>query len=139
MGYRRPNGRVGTCNEVWILNAVACVNHAAERIAREGAALFNGRIDGVYNFSHPYGCGQLGDDLAHTQRALAGLMRHPNAGGVLALGLGCENNQMEALLELTGNVDRERLRLCNSQDVTDEVDAGLESPGRLRPPLTGNR
>src|SRR5438034_11755085 len=67
MGYRRANGRVGTRNEVWILNTVGCVNHAAERIAREGAALFNGRIDGVYNFSHPYGCGQLGDDLRNTQ------------------------------------------------------------------------
>jgi len=139
MGYRRPNGRVGTRNEVWILNTVACVNHAAERIAREGAALFNGRIDGVYNFSHPYGCGQLGDDLAHTQRALAGLMRHPNAGGVLVLGLGCENNQMDALLELAGNVDRDRLRFFNSQDVTDEVDAGLEALGQLVAAITGDR
>ena len=104
MGYRRPNGRVGTRNEVWILNTVACVNHAAERIAREGSALFHGRIDGVYNYSHPYGCGQLGDDLRNTQRALAGLIRHPNAGGVLVLGLGCENNQMDALLRLAGNV-----------------------------------
>jgi len=139
MGYRRPNGRVGTRNEVWILNTVACVNHAAERIAREGAALFNGRIDGVYNFSHPYGCGQLGDDLAHTQRALAGLMRHPNAGGVLVLGLGCENNQMDALLELAGNVDNGRLRFFNSQDVTDEVDAGLEALGQLVAAMTGDR
>jgi altronate hydrolase len=131
MGYRRPNGRVGTRNEVWILNTVACVNHAAEQIAREGTALFHGRSDGVYNFSHPYGCGQLGDDLRNTQRALAGLIRHPNAGGVLVLGLGCENNQMDALLHLAGNVEHERLRFFNSQDVTDEVDAGLEALGQL--------
>src|SRR6059036_954239 len=71
MGYPRPNGRVGTRNEVWILNTVGCVNHAAERIAREGAARFQGRIDGVYSFSHPYGCGQLGDDLRNTQRTLS--------------------------------------------------------------------
>ena len=139
MGYRRPNGRVGTRNEVWILNTVGCVNHAAERIAREGAALFQGRIDGVYSFSHPYGCGQLGDDLRNTQRALAGLLRHPNAGGVLVLGLGCENNQMDALLELAGNVDRDRLRFFNSQDVTDEVDAGLEALAQLVAAMTDDR
>jgi len=139
MGYRRPNGRVGTRNEVWILNTVGCVNHAAERIAREGAALFQGRIDGVYSFSHPYGCGQLGDDLRNTQRTLAGLLRHPNAGGVLVLGLGCENNQMDALLELAGSVDKGRLRFFNSQDVTDEVDAGLEALGQLVAAMTGDR
>jgi len=139
MGYRRANGRVGTRNEVWILNTVGCVNHAAERIAREGAALFNGRIDGVYNFSHPYGCGQLGDDLAHTQQVLAGLMRHPNAGGVLVLGLGCENNQMDALLQLAGPVERERLRYFNSQDVADEVEAGLEALGQLVAAVAGDR
>ena len=138
-GYRRPNGRVGTRNEVWILNTVACVNHAAERIAREGSALFHGRIDGVYNYSHPYGCGQLGDDLRNTQRALAGLIRHPNAGGVLVLGLGCENNQMDALLRLAGNVEPERLRFFNSQDVTDEVDAGLEALGQLVAAMEGDR
>jgi len=139
MGYRRPNGRVGTRNEVWILNTVACVNHAAERIAREGSALFHGHIDGVYNYSHPYGCGQLGDDLRNTQRALAGLIRHPNAGGVLVLGLGCENNQMDALLRLAGTVEPDRLRFFNSQDVTDEVDAGLEALGQLVAAIGGDR
>jgi len=131
LGYRRPNGRVGTRNEVWILNTVGCVNHAAERIAREGAALYQGRIDGVYNFAHPYGCGQLGDDLGHTQRLLAGLMHHPNAGGVLVLGLGCESNQMDALLRAAHPIAPERLRSFNSQDVTDEVEAGLEALGQL--------
>jgi len=132
-GYRRANGRVGTRNEVWILNTVGCVNHAAERIAREGSARYQGRIDGVYNFAHPYGCSQLGDDLGHTQRLLAGLMHHPNAGGVLVLGLGCESNQMEGLLRAGAAqpVAPERLRFFNSQDVTDEVDAGLEALGQL--------
>jgi len=132
-GYRRPNGRVGTRNELWILNTVGCVNRAAERIAHEGAARFAGKraVDGVYSFSHPYGCSQLGDDLRNTQRVLAGLMRHPNAGGVLVLGLGCESNQMDALLALAGDVDRGRLRFFNSQDVTDEVDAGLDALGEL--------
>ena len=143
-GYRRRNGRVGTRNEVWILNTVGCVNHAAERIAREGAERFasggggRGPIDGVYGFSHPYGCGQLGDDLRNTQRVLAGLMRHPNAGGVLVLGLGCENNQMDDLLRLAGDVDRTRLKFFNSQDVTDEVDAGLEAVAELVAAIEGD-
>ena len=132
-GYCRPNGRVGTRNELWILNTVGCVNRAAERIAREGAERVEGKgaIDGVYSFSHPYGCSQLGDDLRNTQRVLAGLLRHPNAGGVLVLGLGCESNQMDGLLALAGDVDRARLRFFNSQDVTDEVDAGLDALGEL--------
>ncbi|MDP9348114.1 MAG: altronate dehydratase family protein [Gemmatimonadota bacterium] len=132
MGYRRPSGRVGTRNEVWIVNTVGCVNTAAERIARVAAERFAGRVDGVHTFSHPYGCSQLGDDLSNTQRILAGLMRHPNAGGVLVLGLGCENNQMESLLRLAGEeVDRERLRFFNTQDVIDEVEEGVEAVGEL--------
>jgi len=137
-GYRRPNGRVGTRNELWILNTVGCVNRAAEQIAREGAARFAGKdaIDGVYSFSHPYGCSQLGDDLRNTQRVLAGLMRHPNAGGVLVLGLGCESNQLDGLLALAGDVNRERLRFFNSQDVSDEVDVGLDALGELATAMT---
>jgi altronate hydrolase len=125
-GYRRRNGRVGTRNEVWILNTVGCVNHAAERIAQLGTQRYAGQVDGVYAFSHPYGCSQLGDDLRNTRRVLAGLMRHPNAGGVLVLGLGCESNQMDGLLDLAGDVDPERLRFFNSQEVPDEIEAGLE-------------
>jgi altronate hydrolase len=115
---------VGTRNEIWVLNTVGCVNHAAERIAKITGDRFEGEIDGVYSFSHPYGCSQLGDDLRNTQRVLAGLLRHPNAGGVLVLGLGCENNQMESLLQMAGDVDRERLRFFNLQDVIDEVEQG---------------
>ena len=130
-GYRRPNGRVGTRNEVWILNTVGCVNHAAERIAQLATERFAGQVDGVHAFSHPYGCSQLGDDLRNTRRVLAGLMRHPNAGGVLVLGLGCESNQMDGLLDLAGDVDRERLRFFNSQEVVDEIAAGLEHVAAL--------
>jgi altronate hydrolase len=102
------------------------VNHAAERIAQLGTQRYAGQVDGVYAFSHPYGCSQLGDDLRNTRRVLAGLMRHPNAGGVLVLGLGCESNQMDGLLDLAGDVDPERLRFFNSQEVPDEIEAGLE-------------
>jgi altronate hydrolase len=131
-GYRRASGLVGTRNEVWIINTVGCVNTAAERIAREASARYAGQVDGVHAFAHPYGCSQLGDDLRNTQRVLAGLLRHPNAGGVLVLGLGCENNQMDQLLAVAGeSVDRSRLRFFNTQDVVDEVEAGVEMIGEL--------
>ncbi|HEY0303660.1 MAG TPA: UxaA family hydrolase, partial [Longimicrobiales bacterium] len=134
-GYRRKSGRVGTRNEIWIINTVGCVNHAAERIAKIAAERFAqhaserfaGRIDGIHSFSHPYGCSQLGDDLQNTQRVLAGMLRHPNVGGVLVLGLGCENNQMSQLLAQAGDVDQERLRFFNTQEVIDEVDEGLNA------------
>ena len=132
LGYRRKSGRVGTRNELWILSTVGCVNHAAERIARMASERYAGKIDGVYHFAHPYGCSQLGDDLQNTRRVLAGLMRHPNAGGVLVLGLGCENNQMEGLLATAGDqLDRDRLRFFNSQEVFSEVEVGLEKVEEL--------
>ena len=138
-GYRRGNGRVGTRNEIWIINTVGCVNHAAERIAKLAAdrfasrahERFAGRIDGVHSFSHPYGCSQLGDDLQNTQRVLAGMLRHPNAGGVLVLGLGCENNQMQSLLAQAGDIDQSRLRFFNTQEVIDEVETGLDAIDEL--------
>jgi altronate hydrolase len=138
-GYRRADGRCGTRNEVWILNTVGCVNHAAQQIARAGAERSAGRVDGVYSYSHPYGCSQLGDDLRNTQRILGGLMRHPNAGGVLVIGLGCESNQLEGLLGVAGDVDRDRLRFFNSQDVTDEVETGLAMVGELVDAMAGDR
>jgi len=130
-GYRRHDGRVGTRNELWVLNTVGCVNHAAERIARQAAERYAGRVDGIYAFGHPYGCSQLGDDLKNTQRVLAGLLRHPNAGGVLILGLGCENNQLSELMALAGDVDRERVAFFNTQDVIDELEEGTGAVAKL--------
>jgi altronate hydrolase len=130
-GYRRTNGTTGTRNELWVLNTVGCVNHAAERIARQAADRFAGRIDGVHAFAHPYGCSQLGDDLRNTQRVLAGLLRHPNAGAVLILGLGCENNQLDELMALAGPVDHERVAFFNTQDVIDELEEGTGAVARL--------
>jgi len=124
-GYRRSNGAVGTRNEVWVLNTVGCVNRSAARIARICSEQFGARIDGVHTFAHPYGCSQSGDDLEHTRRILAGLIGHPNAGGVLLLGLGCEDNQVDSLLQVAGDIDRARVRYFNSQDVDDEVEHGV--------------
>jgi altronate hydrolase len=130
-GYRRPDGRVGTRNELWVLNTVGCVNRAAERIARTVNSRFGtggegpdaGTIDGAHAFAHPFGCSQLGDDLEHTQQLLARLAAHPNAGGVLVLGLGCENNQLDAFLEAVGRSDG-RVRGFAAQHVLDEVEEG---------------
>jgi len=125
-GYRRQDGRVGTRNEIWVINTVGCVNRSAQRIARVCNERFSGIIDGVHAFAHPFGCSQLGDDLSYTQRILAGLVRHPNAGGVLVIGLGCENNQIDALLEQAGVNDERRIRTFNSQEVLDEVETGIQ-------------
>jgi altronate hydrolase len=135
-GYRRADGRVGTRNEVWILNTVGCVNFVAEGIAKGANAKLAevgapSSVEGVHAFGHPFGCSQLGDDLQHTQAVLAGLLRNPNAGGVLVLGLGCENNQMDALMARAGDVDRSRIRFFNSQDVMDERESGLAAVGEL--------
>jgi altronate hydrolase len=126
LGYRRRNGAVATRNEIWILPTVGCVSRTAERIARIGNERFAGRIDGVYAFPHQFGCSQLGDDLDRTRRLLAALARHPNAGGVLVIGLGCESNQLEALL---GEIqaDPGRIRSFAAQASGDETEAGLEA------------
>ncbi len=124
-GYGRSNGAVGTRNEVWILNTVGCVSRSAERIARICRDEFGEHVDGVHSFAHPHGCSQSGGDLDNTRRILAGLAAHPNAGGVLLMGLGCEDNQLDDVLGAVGDIDRARLRFFNSQDVDDEVEHGV--------------
>jgi len=126
LGYPRRNGRVGTRNELWIVCTVGCVARTARRIADIAAERLRGKVDGVYALTHPFGCSQLGDDLAHTRRLLASLVTHPNAGGVLVVGLGCENNQLAALLG-TADFDAERVRSFNAQAVSDEVEEGVHA------------
>ncbi|MFV0625665.1 UxaA family hydrolase [Sphingomonas sp. ac-8] len=124
-GYRRANGAVGTRNEIWILCTVGCVGATARRLAERASQRFAGRVDGIHAFPHPYGCSQLGDDLDHTRTMIASLAQHPNAGGVLLIGLGCENNQMDALLAAAPGLDRNRLRAFTTQMVSDEYETGL--------------
>lgn len=126
MGYKRRNGTVGTRNELWIINTVACVNRSAERIARTAEKLYGDRVDGIHTFSHPYGCSQLGDDLEYTQKVLAGLINHPNAGAVLIMGLGCENNQIDQLMQYV-NKEKERVQFFYAQAVDDEIEEGLNA------------
>ncbi len=123
-GYRRSDGRVGVRNELWIIPTVGCANGVAERLARE---------TGAKALTHPYGCSQLGGDLATTQKILCGLIRHPNAGGVLVLGLGCENNHLGNMHEaLAGNYDHDRVRFLNLQDTEDEIADGLALLSELK-------
>lgn len=127
-GFRRPNGTVGIRNEIWILNTVGCVNHAATRIAQRGAEelVYEGSaIEGIYTFNHPFGCSQLAGDLAYTQRLLSGLAKHPNAAAILVLGLGCENNQLKQFMEYVDPCDAARIRYFNAQEVADELDTGV--------------
>ena len=127
-GYRRADGRIGIRNEIWIVNTVSCVNNAAVRIAAAATRELvhpGSAIDGVHAFTHPYGCSQLGHDLEATQKILAGLVRHPNAAGVLVLGLGCENNQIRLFLSKVGEISPDRVQYFNAQDVEDEVEEGL--------------
>jgi altronate hydrolase len=126
-GFARADGEVGIRNELWIIPTVGCVNKTAENLAREcaGRALPES-VDGVYAFPHPYGCSQLGQDHENTRQMLAGLVRHPNAGGVLVLGLGCENNTMESFKELLGDVAPARVRFLVCQEVEDEMSMGLD-------------
>ncbi|MGK6318984.1 UxaA family hydrolase [Sphingomonas sp. DT-204] len=125
LGYRRGGGRVGTRNEIWILCTVGCVGATARRLAELANARFAGRIDGVHAFPHPYGCSQLGDDLARTRKMIAALAQHPNAGGVLIVGLGCENNQLGALLAEAPDLAPDRVRSFTTQTVADEYETGL--------------
>jgi altronate hydrolase len=124
-GYRRPDGRVGTRNEIWILPTVGCVARTAERIAGIAHARRPQGLDGVCAFAHPHGCSQLGSDLEGTRDILAALACHPNAGGVLIVGLGCESNQLDSLVEAIPAELRSRVRTLRAQAEEDETEAGL--------------
>ena len=114
--YRRKDGRVGIRNEIWVVPTVGCVNKLCERLARAA--------DGIA-LTHPYGCSQLGDDHEMTANLLAALCRHPNAGGVLVVGLGCENNTLESFRARLGDVSALNIRFLLAQEPGDEYERGL--------------
>lgn len=126
--YRRKNGDVGIRNELWILPTVGCVNGIARQIQNRFLKETNNAegIDGVYLFTHPFGCSQLGQDHENTRTMLQNMVRHPNAGAVLVIGLGCENNQVDAFRTTLGEYDDERVTFMICQQQDDEVEAGLE-------------
>lgn len=123
-GYRREDGRAAVRNEIWIIPTVGCVNDVAKKLVSDNQDLVSGSIDGLYTFPHPYGCSQTGDDHAQTRKLLAALARHPNAGAVLVLSLGCGNLQHDQFVEELGEYDAERVKFLTCQDVEDEFAAG---------------
>lgn len=123
-GFPREDGRAGVRNEIWIIPTVGCVNDIASALARRAQKFLHGSVEDVIAFRHPYGCSQMGDDQENTRRLLADLIRHPNAGGVLVLGLGCENSGMDALRPYLGEEPLPRVRTLVCQEVEDELAAG---------------
>lgn len=133
MGFPRKNGRVGVRNEIWVIPTVGCVNNIASTIAREANKRLNKMsvettesVEEVIAFPHPYGCSQMGDDQENTRRILADLIQHPNAGGVLVLGLGCENSNVEVLKPYLGEIDEDRVKFLVCQEVEDEIETAAK-------------
>ena len=126
-GYRRKNGEVGIRNEIWVIPTVGCVNGITHRLADRLRQETQGTgVDAIVAFPHNYGCSQLGDDHENTRKILRDMVLHPNAGAVLVVGLGCENNQVGAFREMLGNYDTERIRFMETQKVDDELETGME-------------
>ena len=123
MAYKRKNGDIGIRNALWIIPTVGCVNRISMQLEAWGNAAL-GLEDGVHAYTHPFGCSQLGEDHDNTRHILADLVHHPNAGGVLVIGLGCENNTMDSFKELLGPVDEERVKFLVCQESEDEVADG---------------
>lgn len=115
--FVRSNGDIGIRNDIWIIPTVGCVNGIGNALSQK---------TGAFCFPHPYGCSQLGGDMKTTQLILKGLINHPNAGGVLVLGLGCENNNISEMKKVLGDVDTERIRFLSVQDVENEMDEGIK-------------
>ncbi len=123
MAFVRKNGDIGIRNDIWIVPTVGCVNSIAKQLSEKTGAI---------TCSHPYGCSQLGDDNRITQLVLRGLILHPNAGGVLVLGLGCENNNIAEMKKVLGETDDERIRFLNIQDCDDEIAEGIRIINELK-------
>ncbi len=122
-GYIRENGDVGIRNEIWIINTVGCVNKISKKLAQ---------LTGAIAYEHPFGCSQLGDDQTKTQLILKGLVNHPNAAGVLVLGLGCENNNITEFKKVLGSWNEKRVKFLNCQDVSDEIAEGINLINELK-------
>lgn len=127
-GYVRANGEVGIRNELWIVPTVGCVNGIANKLVEKFKAETGCEgIDAIHCWNHNFGCSQLSEDHENTRKILRDIALHPNAGGVLVLSLGCENNQPDAFMEMLGNVDTNRVKLLVTQRVEgDEIEEGMK-------------
>lgn len=125
-GYVRPDGQVGIRNEVWIIPTVGCVNITANKLAQTANELYKGKTDGIFAYTHYMGCSQLGDDHKTTQKLLKGIINNPNAGGVLVLSLGCENNNLNDFIPVLDDYDPNRVKFLVTQEAEDEYERGME-------------
>ena len=138
-GYLRENGAVGVRNELWILPTVGCVSDVARALERKAQCLTGGGVEGVYAFSHPYGCSQMGEDQENTRAILADLACHPNTGGVLVLGLGCENSGVEEIQKRIPKEYERRIRYLVCQQADDEIEAGMKLLNELADGMRGEK
>lgn len=138
-GYVRDDGRVGIRNEIWIIPTVGCVNNIATALAKEGNHMVKGSIDEVVAFTHNYGCSQTGDDQEYTRTILSDLIKHPNAGGVLVVGLGCENSNIDVLKPYIGNFDENRIKFLVCQESDDEMEDGIKLLQEIIDAASGDR
>lgn len=123
MAYEREDGQIGIRNDIWIISTVGCINHTVERLAKKTKSKA---------ITHPYGCSQLGGDLLTTQKILSGLVNHPNAGGVLVYGLGCENNTIEGFKAVLGAYDPNRVKFVIAQKSDDDFQESLDKIKELK-------
>lgn len=124
-GFLRKNHTAGTRNDLYLIPTVGCINSVVAQMKETFLAKHPEMRDSLKVLSHPYGCSQLGDDLATTQKLLAGLAHNPNAGGVLVVGLGCENNKMTDFIHAVGDFDATRFDYFLCQDYSDEITEGV--------------
>ena len=131
--FERRNGEVGIRNELWVIPTVGCVNAQAKAIVNAFRKKYGelAGVDGCFTYTHPYGCSQIGEDHERTKLLLQRMVKHPNCGGVLVLGLGCENNRMDVFRETLGDYDESRTRFLVAQDVSDEITEGVKLLGEL--------
>ena len=129
MGYRREDGRVGVRNEIWIIPTVGCVNSIASALEKQAKSLAVGTVEDIVAFPHPYGCSQMGGDQENTRKALADLIHHPNAGGVLVLGLGCENSNIPVMMDYIGEYDKNRVKFLQCPIDASELIIGMKCGG----------
>lgn len=125
-GYVRKNGSVGIRNEIWIISTVGCVNSTVRVLESRAQEFLTNGIDGVFAFTHPYGCSQMGDDQENTRKILASLINHPNAAGALVVSLGCENSNADVIKSYLGDFDSDRVKFLVTQNEKDEIKAGVE-------------
>lgn len=125
-GYRRADGRAAVRNEIWIIPTVGCVNNVASAIEKKAQSFCRGTVEAIAAFPHPYGCSQMGDDQENTRKILADLINHPNVGGVLVLGLGCENSNIDVLKDYIGKADENRVKFLVCQESEDEIADGVK-------------